>query len=164
MCNNLVLFWLFHSLSPSIIQSVIYLSTASSVWEDLRDRFSQLDLLRIAELQEKIYALKQGSLSVTDFFTALKTLWEEIENSCPLPLCTCPAKTYRNQNFIIRFLKGLDEHFSVLLEFWMNNELLLPPLKVNDQDTVMDAALVSLAKDAAGIPPSSVLTMAEQGT
>ncbi|XP_072081180.1 uncharacterized protein [Arachis hypogaea] len=113
-CNNLVLFWLFHSLSPSITQSIIYLSTASSVWEDLRDRFSQSDLLHIAELQEEIYALKQGSLSVTDFFTALKTLWEEIENSHPLPLCTCPAKTYRNQDFIIRFLKGLDECFSVV--------------------------------------------------
>ncbi|QHN91638.1 uncharacterized protein DS421_17g576630 [Arachis hypogaea] len=31
-CNNLVFFWLFYSLSPSITQSVIYLFTASSVW------------------------------------------------------------------------------------------------------------------------------------
>ncbi|QHN91726.1 uncharacterized protein DS421_17g577430 [Arachis hypogaea] len=36
-CNNLVLSWLFHSLSPSITQSVIYLNTVASVWVDLKE-------------------------------------------------------------------------------------------------------------------------------
>ncbi|XP_016173923.1 uncharacterized protein LOC107616486 [Arachis ipaensis] len=113
-CNSLVLSWLFYSFSPSITQSVIYFSTASTVWEDLRERFSQIDLLRIAELQEEVYGLKQGNQSVTDFFTFLKTLWEELENARPLPPCSCPAKKHRNQDFVIHFLKGLDERYAVV--------------------------------------------------
>jgi hypothetical protein len=31
-----------------------------------------------------IYGLKQGSRSVSEFFTALKVLWEELEDSKPL--------------------------------------------------------------------------------
>ncbi|QHO27577.1 uncharacterized protein DS421_7g209220 [Arachis hypogaea] len=93
-CNNLVLSWLFHSLLPSTTQSVIYIPTISYVWEDLCDCFSQSDLLHIAELQKEIYSLKQEFLSVIDFFTALKILWEELENSRPLSVCTCPAKIY----------------------------------------------------------------------
>ncbi|KAL1322082.1 hypothetical protein AAHE18_14G170600 [Arachis hypogaea] len=84
-CNKSVLSWLFRSLSPSITQSVIYFATASSVWTDLKEQFAQSDLLRIAELQEEIYALKQGTLSVTEFYTSLKSLWEELVSSRPLP-------------------------------------------------------------------------------
>ncbi|XP_016191804.1 uncharacterized protein LOC107632648 [Arachis ipaensis] len=113
-CNNLVLSWLFHSLSPSITQSVLYFATVSSVWTDLKERFAQSDLLRIAELQEEIYALKQGTLSVTEFYTSLKSLWEELDSSRPLPVCSCPATSHRSQDFIIRFLKGLDEQFLIV--------------------------------------------------
>nr|KYP37858.1 Retrovirus-related Pol polyprotein from transposon TNT 1-94 [Cajanus cajan] len=71
-CNMLLMSWLINSVSPSIAQSIIYLDLAVDVWNDLQERFSYSDLFRIAELQEEIYALKQGPLTVTDFFTTLK--------------------------------------------------------------------------------------------
>jgi len=49
-CNNLILSWLLNSVSQSITQSIIYFDHAVNVWNDLKDRFSQGDLLRIAEL------------------------------------------------------------------------------------------------------------------
>jgi len=103
-----------NSVSQSIAQSVIYFDYAADIWNDLRKRFSQGDLLRIAELQEEIYALKQGSQNVKDYFTNLKTVWEELDNYRPLSSCNCPARTYHQQDFIIRFLKGLYERFSVV--------------------------------------------------
>ncbi|WVZ20684.1 hypothetical protein V8G54_008006 [Vigna mungo] len=93
--------WLLNSLSPSIAQSVIYLDRATDIWIDLHERFSQSDLLRIAELQEEVYAFKQA-------------LWEELDNFRPMTVCGCSAKTYHTQDFIIRFLKGLDDRFSVV--------------------------------------------------
>ena len=54
------------------MQSIIYLDRAIGVWNDLWKHFSQSDLMCIAELQEEIYVLKQGSLTITDFFTNLK--------------------------------------------------------------------------------------------
>ena len=86
--------WLLNSLSPSIAQSVIFFEHAIDIWNDLREHFSQGDLLRFVELQEEIYALKQGSLSVTDYYTTFKSLWEGLDNYRPLPPCSCSAKTY----------------------------------------------------------------------
>ena len=123
-CNMPLISWLIHSVSPSIAQSIIYLDYVVAVWNDLRERFSQSDLLRIAELQEEIYALQQGSLTVTDFFTSLKASWEELDNFRPLPPCACQARVYHQQDFIIRFLKGLDDRLSVVC----SQILLMDPL------------------------------------
>jgi hypothetical protein len=90
----LIMSWLLNSLSPSIAQSVIYFVHALDVWTDLRERFSQGDLLQIVELQEETYGLTQGSRHISDYYTALKSLWEELDNFKPIPVCTCSAKTY----------------------------------------------------------------------
>ncbi|MCI84553.1 flavonol sulfotransferase-like protein, partial [Trifolium medium] len=55
------------------------MENAIDVWNDLKERFSQGDLIRIAELQQEIYYLRQDPRSVTEFFSALKILWEELE-------------------------------------------------------------------------------------
>ena len=49
-CNTLIMSWLLNLLSQSIAQSVIYLDHASEIWKDLKEHFSQSDLLCIAEL------------------------------------------------------------------------------------------------------------------
>ncbi|WVZ26235.1 hypothetical protein V8G54_004779 [Vigna mungo] len=123
-CNTLIMSWLLNSLSPSIAQSFIYFESVVAIWDDLRDRFYQSDLLRIAELQEEIYGIKQGSRSVSEYYTSLKTLWEELDNYRPFPECQCYAKTYHQQDFIIRFLKGLEDQFSVV----RSQILLMDPL------------------------------------
>jgi hypothetical protein len=43
------------------------MDNALDVWNDLRERFSQADLVRISEIQQEIYALRQDSRSVTEF-------------------------------------------------------------------------------------------------
>ncbi|KAK4282894.1 hypothetical protein QN277_014219 [Acacia crassicarpa] len=53
-CNMMVLSWLTRSLSPTIAQSVLWIDKACDVWSDLRDRFSQNDVFRLADLQEEI--------------------------------------------------------------------------------------------------------------
>ncbi|KAI5445884.1 hypothetical protein KIW84_013925 [Lathyrus oleraceus] len=52
----------------------------------------------------------------------MKVFWDELENYHPLPCCTCAiacscgaissAQTYREQDYVIRFLKGLNDWFS----------------------------------------------------
>ncbi|GMI99394.1 hypothetical protein HRI_003608700 [Hibiscus trionum] len=112
-CNNLVLSWLQRALSPEIAQSVIWIDNASELWVDLFDRFNQGDVVRISDLLQEFYSLQQGSLSVTTYHTQLKVLWDEISNLRPLGPCDCNAVKYRKQDFILRFLRGLNESFSV---------------------------------------------------
>ena len=141
--------WLLNSLSPSIAQSVIFLEYATDIWNDLRECFSQGDLLRIAELQEEIYGLSQGNRLLSDFYTALKTLWEELDNYRPFVTCSCEAKKCHQQDFVIRFLKGLDECFFVV----RSQILFMDPLPTVNRVFSM---VVQHECQLSVVPPSSV--------
>ncbi|XP_021631768.1 uncharacterized protein LOC110629163 [Manihot esculenta] len=80
------------------------------------------DIFRISDLQEEIYAFKQGDRAITEYFTELKILYDELMNFRPIPVCTCTnpcacgavAKftTYQKNDYAIRFLKGLNDRFT----------------------------------------------------
>ena len=104
------------------------------VWNDLKERFSQGDHIRISEIQQEIYDLRQGSFSVIEFYSKLKILWEELETYMPIPCCSCPVKCtcaamrnarhFHSLNYAIRFLIDLNENFSVV----KSQILLMDPL------------------------------------
>lgn len=133
-CNLLIHSWIMNSVSESIAPSIVFIENAIDVWRDLKERFSQGGLIRISELQLEIHALKQGPKSVTEFFTELKTLWEELEAYRPVPACACPvrcqcasmrnARIYHQQDYVIGFLTGLNDQFSVI----KSQILLMDPL------------------------------------
>ena len=114
--NTMVMAWITRSLSIEIAQSVMDIGKVSDLWTELRQRFAQGSHTRIADLQEEIYAMKQGNLTVTGYFTQLKVLWSELENFRPYTPCVCGAqcscKAYRDQDRIMRFLKGLNDQYS----------------------------------------------------
>lgn len=68
-CNTIVVSWIIWSLSPSIIQSVIFIDYAIDLWKDVEDRFAQGDSVRSSDLQDEISSLKQNTQSVTEYFT-----------------------------------------------------------------------------------------------
>lgn len=63
-------------------------------------------------------------MSITSYFTQLKTLWQELDNFRPIPSClceircTCPlvntVKSYREDDYVIRFLRGLNEQYTAV--------------------------------------------------
>ncbi|XP_040962329.1 uncharacterized protein [Gossypium hirsutum] len=121
-CNTMVISWLHHSISPAIVTSILWIDLAYEIWRDLRERFSQGDVFRISDLQEEIFALKQGDRTVTDYFIDLKILWDELLQfrlvpscSCHHP-CSCGALTilhrYQENDCVIRFLTGLNDYFA----------------------------------------------------
>src|ERR1044072_2917840 len=88
-CNNLVHSWLLNSIIPNIKQSVVFVDSDVDVWSDFKERFSGGDLVRVSELQHELYSFKQNSLSVNEYFTKVKVLWEELENYRLLHACVC---------------------------------------------------------------------------
>ncbi|WVZ02933.1 hypothetical protein V8G54_023739 [Vigna mungo] len=56
---------------------------AKEILADLKIRFFQGNLLRISNLQMEASSLKQRDLSVTDFFTKLRTILDELDNFRP---------------------------------------------------------------------------------
>ena len=54
-------------------------------------------------------------MTIKSFFTQLKSMWGELENYKPLLLCAfgfqCVCKLYREQDCIMRFLKGFTDQY-----------------------------------------------------
>ncbi|XP_050217401.1 uncharacterized protein LOC126668239 [Mercurialis annua] len=133
-CNNMVISWLYRALTPSIAQSVSFLNFAVDIWENLRERFSQGDADRIADLQYEICSLKQNNMSISEYYTNLKILWDEFINFRPIPSCSCTPKCecggydlikkYQDNDYVIRFIKGLNDNFETV----RSHILLLEPL------------------------------------
>lgn len=80
------------------------------------------DIFRISDIQEDLYKFRQGTLDVSNYFTHLKVLWDVLETYLPVPSCSCAIPCscgasasihrYRDQDYVIRFLKGLNEKFT----------------------------------------------------
>ena len=80
--------WLTNSKSPKLQASIVYEDTTFKIWTELRDRFSQKNDPRIFNLQKQIAKLHQGEVSITDVFTQLKLLWDQLQSYSPFPSCT----------------------------------------------------------------------------
>ena len=50
--NMLVVSWILKAVSQSIAQSIICMDNAFDIWNDLKERFSQGDMIRISDIQE----------------------------------------------------------------------------------------------------------------
>jgi hypothetical protein len=122
-CNHLIHSWLINSVTELIAQTLVFHENCFDVWQDLQERFSKIDRIRIATLRSSINNLKQGSKSVLDYFTEMKALWEELHSHRPIPSCTCihqcrcaamrDARSFFLEDQVIQFLTGLNAEFSL---------------------------------------------------
>jgi hypothetical protein len=88
------------------------------IWTDLKDRFSQSNAPKIYQLKQSIPALKQEGMSVSLYFTQLKSLWDELNSIAPVNPCICGnAKSIidqLNQDRAMEFLQGVHDRFSAV--------------------------------------------------
>ncbi|WVY89018.1 hypothetical protein V8G54_037873 (chloroplast) [Vigna mungo] len=120
-CNNMMVSWLVHSVSPDIRCNILWMESAQAIWDDLKSRFFQGDLLRISELQNEATALKQGERTVIEYFTKLRIIWDELDNFRPKPTCSCETKCCckltstivqrKHEDRILQFLRRLNEQY-----------------------------------------------------
>ncbi|XP_061353304.1 uncharacterized protein LOC133298081, partial [Gastrolobium bilobum] len=120
-CNTIVLSWIHRSINNSIAKSILWINQACEAWADLKARFSHSDIFRISDIQEQVYHMQQGQFSVTDYFTNMKIMWDELDNLKPLPTCSCALRCscngyplmreYRDCDRSVRFLKGLNDQY-----------------------------------------------------
>lgn len=76
-------------IESEIAWSLLWMDTATNIWNELRDHFYQGDVLRISDIREAICNLKQGDSFISSYYTKLKKLWQELDNFCPIPECSC---------------------------------------------------------------------------
>lgn len=96
-CNNLIRSLLVSSISPPIAQTVVFLDRAVDVWNELRERFPKADRIRIADLQNNIFTLRQGTSSVIEYYTALKSFgrnWNIIDLCVTVNVAIAKLKSF----------------------------------------------------------------------
>ncbi|XP_017415280.1 uncharacterized protein LOC108326337 [Vigna angularis] len=121
-CNKMVISWMTRFMTLPIKQSVMWMDSAYDIWTDLLQRFSHGDKFSIADLQEALQSCKQGDLTVSQYYTRPQIIWKELSlyktilvYTCNSP-CNCGLLTkiqqQRNDDSVIKFLRGLNDEFS----------------------------------------------------
>ncbi|XP_020878601.1 uncharacterized protein LOC110227696 [Arabidopsis lyrata subsp. lyrata] len=119
-CNDMVATWLMNSVCKKIGQSLLFISTAEGIWNNLLARFKQDDAPRVYEIEQRLSIIQQGAMDVSAYYTELVTLWEEYRNYVELPVCTCGRcecnaallwEKLQQRSRVTKFLMGLNESY-----------------------------------------------------
>ncbi|XP_074315018.1 uncharacterized protein LOC141651197 [Silene latifolia] len=80
--------------------------------EELRGRYAAGNAPRVHQLKGELNECKQGTDSVVEYYTRLKTIWDELGNYSTAKACTCGAAASiakeKEEEKVHQFLLGLD--------------------------------------------------------
>ncbi|KHN19117.1 hypothetical protein glysoja_036233, partial [Glycine soja] len=114
--NNVVISWLYNSVSKEIITNILFANTAKEIWDDLKTRFSRKNGPRIFQLKHQLMSLQQGTDDISTYYTKLKSIREELTSYKPTFPCTCEGlqqlQTHNESEYVMSFLMGLNDSFS----------------------------------------------------
>ena len=118
-CNNMVISWILFNVSEPIKKSIMFVEHASEIWKFLEKRFLVSNGSRKYRLNKELYEIKQQGNSITDYYTDMRGLWEELDalNHLP-PISTVNTEInafivalnqQQEEQKLFQFLKCLDE-------------------------------------------------------
>ncbi|KAM2129542.1 hypothetical protein ACFX1R_009206 [Malus domestica] len=111
-CNDMIVAWIINSIDSDIADSILYMTDAHAIWEELRERYCQSNAPRIFQIQRDIASLTQDQLSIAAYYTKMKSLWDELSSYSESVSCTCGAQNERNK--LMQFLMGLNDSYSAV--------------------------------------------------
>lgn len=100
-----------------------YANTTAKIWSDLKERFGKESAPRVYELKQTLSATIQGNTFVSPYFTKLRSIWDEMQSTLPIPRCNCnwcscdvgkKLVEHREKERLYEFLMGLNSEFSVI--------------------------------------------------
>ncbi|RVW36181.1 hypothetical protein CK203_100355 [Vitis vinifera] len=84
--NSIVHAWLINSMEPMVNRRYLFLPTAKDVWDTVRRTYSNLgNASQVFEIHSKLKEMKQGTKSVTQYFTDLQDIRGRILSHLPFP-------------------------------------------------------------------------------
>lgn len=113
--NSIVLALLINSMEPNISRRYLWFKTTKEVWDAAKKMYSDLgNASQIFELRSKLMEMKQGSNSVTRYFSDIQDLWQELdlflETSIICVECTAKVQANVEKERVFDFLAGLNSN------------------------------------------------------
>nr|XP_010323505.1 uncharacterized protein LOC104648272 [Solanum lycopersicum] len=113
-CNAIVRGCIMSSVTPELHTGIVYATSAKEIWDDLRERFDNVNTSRIYQLHKDIASLVQGTDNIPVYFSKLRNLWDEFNSIVPPP-CDCPKSkdfcAHILRQKLMQFLMGLNETY-----------------------------------------------------
>ncbi|XP_023745444.1 uncharacterized protein LOC111893609 [Lactuca sativa] len=122
-CDAMIKGWLTTTMEKRIRSSVKCASTSIEIWADLKEHFGKESAPRAYELKRTLTITHQDRVSVSTYYTKMRSVCDEIQSVCPLPSCTCGKCTCnigkkltesKEKERLYEFLLGLDDVFSTV--------------------------------------------------
>lgn len=114
--NDMVITWILNTVSDDISNSMNYLDSAFTVWNELNERFSAVTGHKFYETQRDLFKLEQENDSIEFYFHKLKGFWDELKVLEPTIKCTCGAfkewELQLEKTKLIQFLMGLHSSYT----------------------------------------------------
>ncbi|GAA0174918.1 hypothetical protein LIER_28203 [Lithospermum erythrorhizon] len=92
-------------MTKYIAKGFAFATEATSLWEEVKERFGVCNGPRLYELRRSIYSAKQGNDSIAGYYNKIKRLWDEL-------LCLKSGTGGADdEERIMQFLMGLNEDY-----------------------------------------------------
>lgn len=142
--------WLLNFVSNQIYHSSLCLNDSSDLWCDLQGHFHMTNLLRTFNLTQQIHDIRQSSMFLSEYFTTLKTLWDNHESSDEQDkpcICGNAAKhQLKAESFkIVKFLEGINESYTIIRRQIIMKKILPSPVEIYnilDQDDIQKYSII----------------------
>jgi len=128
---------LINAVVKDIGRIILFSTTARDVWLQFEQRFGEADGTRIFRVLRDLYVVSQNNLSIADYFTQIKNMWDDYNSMITIPHCSCgltcasliaATKMIKDQQ-LMQFLVGLNDEYKVI----RGSILLMKPLPSIDQ-------------------------------
>ncbi|XP_074313918.1 uncharacterized protein LOC141649118 [Silene latifolia] len=112
-CNAMLRVWLQNVIDPKLHPSITFSQPVDKVWEELCERYSAGNAPRVHLLKTELNECKQQEReTIVEYYTRLKTIWDELGNYSKVKNCTCGAAASitqeKEEEKVHQFLMGLD--------------------------------------------------------
>lgn len=138
--------WIKNDATLELRRAFAFSSTAKALWESVKDKYGQRNGILLSKLKRELTNLKQGQMSLTDYYTQMCELIGEIEIIQPVCGYICDGQqtvlgrteqdymilffnelndcyeTVRNQILLTDLLPTMSKAFSLILQIKQQNE------------------------------------------
>ncbi|XP_074300698.1 uncharacterized protein LOC141632000 [Silene latifolia] len=117
-CDFMVMRWISNSIDKSLRDNFKYVVSSKNLWDDLLERFGVFNALEVYQITKDLVAVSQENISLVEYYSKMKNLWETLESLDPLPVCTCGKVNLCTCTLLKRIVER--ENNAKTIQFLMN--------------------------------------------